>query len=104
MDEEEVECKPCTWVGVFVYSHEQDENIFVGALRFGGKELVLSRKLAGFVEVYGRRIPPGEIPRVTVTIGDLVVTGKRFEVSLRRRSTRRMCRTTPTWWSRATGW
>jgi hypothetical protein len=81
MDEEEVEAKPCTWVGVFVYSHEKDENVFVGALRFGGNDLILSRKLASFVEVYGRRIPVGEIPRVTVTLGNLVVNGKRVEVA-----------------------
>jgi hypothetical protein len=81
MDEEEVEGKACTWVGVFVYSHEKDENVFVGALRFGGKDLILSRKLASFVEVYGRRIPVGEIPRVTVRLGNLVVNGKRIEVA-----------------------
>ena len=81
MDEEEIEGKPCTWVGVFVYSHEKDENVFVGALRFKGEDLVLSRKLASFVEVYGRRIPVGEIPRVTVTMGNLVVNGKPVEVA-----------------------
>jgi hypothetical protein len=81
MDEEEVEGKPCTWVGAFVHAHEQDENVFVGALRFKGEDLVLARKLASFVEVYGRRIPAGEIPRVTVTLGNLVVNGKRVEVA-----------------------
>src|SRR4051794_33960548 len=70
MDEEEVGGKTCTWVGVFVYSHEKDENVFVGALRFKGEDLVLGRKLASFVEVYGRRIPVGEIPSVAVTLGN----------------------------------
>ncbi len=81
MDEEEVGGKPCTWVGSFVYSHEKDENVFVGAVRFKGEDLVLSRKLASFVEVYGRRIPVDEIPRVTVTLGNLVVNGKPVEVT-----------------------
>jgi hypothetical protein len=76
MDEEEIDGKPFTWVGAFVYSHKKDENIFVGALRFQGKDLILSRKLASFVEVYGRWIPVGEIPKVTVTLGNLVVNGK----------------------------
>jgi hypothetical protein len=81
MDEEEVGGKTCTWVGAFVRSHEKDENVFVGALRFKGDDLVLSRKLASFVEVYGRRIPVGEIPGVTVTLDNLVVNGKPVEVS-----------------------
>jgi hypothetical protein len=76
MDREEIDGKPFTWVGVFVYSHVRDENVFVGAVRFTGEDLVLSRKLASFVEVYGRRIPVGEIPDVTVTLGDLVVNGR----------------------------
>jgi hypothetical protein len=80
MDEEEVDGKPCTWVGAFVYSHEKDENVFVGALRFAGKDLVLDRKLASFVEVYGRRVPVDEIPKVTVTFGKLAVNGKPVEV------------------------
>lgn len=81
MDREEIDGKPYTWVGVFVYSHEKDENVFVGALRFKGEDLVLDRKLASFVEVYGNRIPVGEIPKVTVTLGNLVVNGKPVEVS-----------------------
>jgi hypothetical protein len=80
MDEEEVDGQPCTWVGVFVESKEKDEHVFVGALRFPGKDLVLSRNLASFVEVYGRRIPVGEIPRVTVTLGNLVVNGKPVKI------------------------
>ena len=54
MDEEVIDGTPYTWVGAFVYSHEKDENVFVGALRFKGEDLVLSRKVASFVEVYGR--------------------------------------------------
>jgi hypothetical protein len=80
MDEEVIGGNPCTWVGVFVFAHERDEHVFVGALRFKGKDLVLSRKLASFVEVYGRRIPAAEIPRVTVTLGNLVVNGAPVKV------------------------
>jgi hypothetical protein len=76
MDREEIDGKPFTWVGVFVYSHQKDENVFVGALRFPGENLNLSRKLASFVEVYGHRITVDEIPKVTVTLGNLTVNGK----------------------------
>ena len=80
MDKEEIDGKPSTWVGVFVYPHEKDENVFVGALRFKGENLVLSRKVASFVEVYGRRIPLTEIPKVTVTFGNLMVNGRPVKV------------------------
>ncbi len=79
MDREVVDGKPGTWVGAFVYSHENDENIFVGALRFPGENLALGQKAASFVEVYGRQIPVEEIPRVTVTFGNLRVNGKPVE-------------------------
>ena len=72
--------KPHTWVGAFVYSHEKDENVFIGALRFKSEDLVLSRKVASFVEVYGRRIPVAEIPKVTVTFGNLKINGKAADV------------------------
>ena len=76
MDREEIDGKPFTWVGAFVYSHEKDENVFVGALRFKGEKLVLDRKVANFVEVYGRRRPVADIPKLTVTFGPPVVNGK----------------------------
>jgi hypothetical protein len=81
MDREEIDGKPFTWVGVFVYPHEKDENVFVGALRFKGETLVLSGKVASFVEVYGRRIPLTEIPKVTVTFGNLTVNGRLVKVA-----------------------
>jgi hypothetical protein len=81
MDKEEIDGKPFTWVGVFVCPHEKEENVFVGALRFPGENLVLSRKVASFVEVYGRRIPVTEIPKVTVTFGNLVINGKPVKAS-----------------------
>lgn len=57
MDRELVDGKPATCVGAFVHSHVKDENIFIGALRFKGENLVLDRKVASFVEVYRNRIP-----------------------------------------------
>src|ERR1019366_5453220 len=75
MDQQMIDGKPFTWVGAFVYSHEKDENVFVGALRFKGEKLVLDRKVANFVEVYGRRRPVADIPKVTVTFGPPIATG-----------------------------
>lgn len=79
MDREQVADKGCTWVGAFVYSHAKDENVFVGALRFPADKLVLSRQLASFVEVYGRRQPVEKIPKVLVTFGNLRVNGQLVE-------------------------
>ena len=75
MDQQMIDGKPYTWVGAFVYSHEKDENVFVGALWFKGEKLVLDRKVANFVEVYGRQRPVADIPKVTVTFGPPVVNG-----------------------------
>lgn len=76
MDKEFVDGKPATWVGAFVYNHAKDENIFIGALRFKGDNLVLERKVASFVEVYGNRIPVEQIPKVVVAFGKLQVNGE----------------------------
>jgi hypothetical protein len=75
MDREMIDGQPHTWVGAFVYSHDKDENIFVGALRFPGQRLVLAPKVANFIEIYGRRRPVAEIPKLTVTFGPPVVNG-----------------------------
>jgi hypothetical protein len=80
MDKEEIDGKPFTWVGVFVFSHEKGESVFVGALRFKGDHLVLAGKVASFFEVHGRRIPVEEIPKVKVTFGNLAVNGKPARV------------------------
>jgi hypothetical protein len=81
MDEEIIDGKTHTWVGAFVYSHEKDENVFIGALRFKAEDLVLSKSVASFVEVYGQRIPVVEIPKVTVTFGNLRINGQAANVS-----------------------
>ncbi len=75
MDRETINGTPCTWVGAFVYCHESDENVFVGALRFKGENLVLDRKVANFVEVYGPLKPASDIPKVTITFGPPVLNG-----------------------------
>lgn len=76
MDRELFDGKPYTWVGAFVYAHEKDENVYVGALRFPGGNLVLDKSLASFVEIYGPPIPLNAIPKVTVTFGNLRVNGE----------------------------
>ena len=81
MDKDEIDGKPFTWVGVLVYNHAKDENVFAGALRFKGDNLVLARQVASFVEVYGERIPVGEIPKLTVTFGNLRVNAKPVKVA-----------------------
>jgi hypothetical protein len=80
MDEEVIDGKTHTWVGAFVYSHEKDENVFIGALRFKAEDLVLSKRVASFVEVYGRRIPVAKIPKLTVTFGNLKINGQAADV------------------------
>ncbi len=79
MDREMVEEQAFTWVGAFVYSHEKNENVFIGALRSPGEKLVLAKSLASFVEIYGPRIPVEQIPAVTVTFGNLRVGGVAVE-------------------------
>lgn len=84
MDEETIDSKAHTWVGAFVYSHDRDENVFIGALRFPGENLVLDRHIASFVEIYGRAIPLEEIPKVNVTFGNLRVNGQPIESPIAR--------------------
>jgi len=79
MDRTAIDRRPHTWVGAFVYSHEKDENVFIGALRFPGEKLVLDKSLASFVEIYGPRIPVEELPTVAVTFGNLRVNGVAVE-------------------------
>jgi hypothetical protein len=79
MDKEIIDGKVYTWVGAFVYAHDKGENVFVGALRFKGENLVLDHKLANFVEVYGRRRPVADIPKVTITFDAPKVNGQPVE-------------------------
>ena len=61
--------------GVCLFAREGREPLR-RRLRFKGEKLVLDGKVANFVEVYGRRRPAGDIPKVTVTFGPPVVNGK----------------------------
>ncbi len=61
------------WAGAYLYSHERDETLFFGALRFKGENLQLSQKVCMFVEVYERPIPIREIPSVVVKFSNLRV-------------------------------
>lgn len=79
MDRETIGDNKYTWVGAFLYSHEKDENVFIGALRFPGEELMLARQIASFVEIYGRAIAVERIPKLTVTFGNLHVNGEPIE-------------------------
>lgn len=76
MDREVRDGQPYTWVGSFLFNHQTDENIFIGALRFKGEKLVLGKSLANFVEIYGKQRPVADIPKLTVTFGNLKVNGE----------------------------
>jgi len=79
MDRETIDGSPFTWVGAFVASQAEKDDVFVGALRFPGEHLTLARQLASFVEIYGPPRPVEEIPKLTVTLGDLRINGKPVE-------------------------
>lgn len=68
--------KKHTWVDGFVYSHKDKKTVKIGSLRFAGAKLVLGRRLAGFIEIYGPRIPLEKIPQITVTFEAWRINGK----------------------------
>ena len=68
--------KPHTWVTASVVSHANKKTFPIGALRFPGAKLRLSRQLAGFIEIYGPRIPLKQIPQITVTFETWRINGK----------------------------
>ncbi|AWM36431.1 hypothetical protein GobsT_57660 [Gemmata obscuriglobus] len=74
MDRETVGDKPYTWVGAFVRVHATDENIFVGALRFKGENLMLDGKVApaSAEAVYPKGVP--DYADTAVKDGSLVIT------------------------------
>ncbi len=79
MDAEVLEGKPYVWVGAFLYSHESKENIFIGSLRFKGKDLKIQPNVANFVELYGRAIPVSKIPKLTITFSNPRVNGQAIK-------------------------
>jgi hypothetical protein len=76
MDRELVGDGATTWVGAYLHVYATGENVFVGALRFPSEKLVLGRRTASFVEIYGRAIPVERIPRLTVTLGNFTAAGR----------------------------
>ncbi len=73
---ETIKGKKHTWVDGFVYSHKDKKTVQIGSLRFAGAKLVLGRRLAGFIEIYGSRIPLASIPKITVTFEAWRINGK----------------------------
>lgn len=68
--------KAHTWVEASVFSHADKKTVSIGALRFPGTKLMLSRQLAGFIEIYGPRIPLKQIPQLTVTFEAWRINGQ----------------------------
>ena len=87
MDREEIDGKPFDLVGVFVFPHERTRERVRWGLAVQGREPDPVEEVASFVEVYGRRIPVEDIPKVKVTFGNLMVNGKPVKVRLRTPST-----------------
>ena len=75
MDQEEIDGQPVTWVGAFVYRTPRTKTC--SSVPCGSRARTSSWPgVASFVEVYGQRIPVGDIPKLTVTFGNLQVNGK----------------------------
>jgi len=73
---EMIKGQPHTWVTASVVSHANKKTFPIGALRFPGAKLMLGRQLAGFIEIYGPRIPLKQIPQLTVTFEDWRINDK----------------------------
>ena len=73
---ETINGKEHTWVEASVFSHADKKTVSIGALRFPGAKLMLGRQLAGFIEIYGPRIPLEKIPKITVTFEAWRINGK----------------------------
>ena len=73
---ETINGKEHTWVEASVFSHADKKTVSIGALRFPGAKLMLGRQLAGFIEIYGPRIPLEKIPQITVTFEAWRINGK----------------------------
>lgn len=78
MDKERIGDRPYRWVGGFVYSHEKDENFFVGGLRFEGESLKLTKRPASFVAVFGEKEQGlvEKIPRLEIRLENLKVNNE----------------------------
>jgi hypothetical protein len=78
MDSERKEKEQYCWAGVFVRAHKNDENVFVGALRFPGKELHLKGHISAFVEVAVKPIKVEDMPNFTVELSNLKINGEKI--------------------------
>ncbi len=63
------------WAGAFLYSHENDETLFMGALRFRGQALQLADRVCTFLELYDKPVRVRDIPALSVTLSNLQVNG-----------------------------
>ncbi len=63
------------WAGAYLYSHENDETLFIGALRFPGQALQLADQVCIFVELFDEPVRVRDIPELRITLGKPQVNG-----------------------------
>ena len=78
-DRQDIHGKPFTWVQATLVRHDKHDEVFLGSLRFPGDQLMLSRQLASFVEIYTPGRPLEETPKVSVTLENLQINGRPVE-------------------------
>ena len=78
-DRQDIHGKPFTWVQATLVCHNKHDEVFLGSLRFPGDQLMLSRQLASFVEIYTPGRPLEETPKVSVTLENLQINGRPVE-------------------------
>jgi hypothetical protein len=71
--------KPFTWVLATVVRHDKHDEVIVGSLRFPGDQLMLSRQIDSFVELYTRGRTALETPKLSVTLENLQINGTALE-------------------------
>ena len=78
-DRQDIHGKPFTWVQATLVRHDKHDEVFLGSLRFPGDQLMLSRQLASFVEIYTPGRPLEETPKLSVTLENLQINGRPVE-------------------------
>ena len=78
-DREIIRGKPFTWVQATLVRHHEHDELFLGSLRFPGDQLMLSRQLASFVEIYTPVRTLEETPKFSVTLENLQINGRPVE-------------------------
>jgi hypothetical protein len=76
---QDIHGKLFTWIQASVVRHDKHDEVFVGSLRFPGDQLMLSRQLASFVEIYTPGRPLEETPKVSVALENLQINGRPVE-------------------------